>query len=53
MDVKGNLIQNGIIEMANGNKKKKLIFVRSITRNGKVYYASDYGKKAFPIWVDE
>jgi len=31
---------------------KRLIFVASITtKSGRVIYASQFGKKAFPIWV--
>lgn len=31
---------------------KRLIYVAYITINGVRRYASHYGKKAFPIWVD-
>jgi len=34
------------------NSGKKVIFVKWITRNGKRYYASQYGLIAFPITVD-
>lgn len=27
------------------------IFRASFTKNGKTYYARDYGKKAFKIWI--
>lgn len=33
------------------NKGEKVIFVKWITRNGKRYYAFQYGLKAFPITV--
>lgn len=33
-------------------KKGKYIFVKWITRNGRRVYASQYGLKAFRIWVD-
>lgn len=32
---------------------KKLIFVRWVTIKGRRVYASQYGKRAFPIWVSE
>ena len=31
---------------------KKYVFVKYITRNGRIIYASQYGLKAFPILVD-
>jgi hypothetical protein len=32
-------------------KDEEVIFVKWITRNGKRIYASQYGKKAFPLIV--
>lgn len=32
---------------------KKLVFVKWITKDGKRIYASWFGKKAFPILVDD
>lgn len=29
------------------------IFRASYTKNGVTYYARDYGKKAFKIWIDK
>lgn len=29
------------------------IFVTKFTRNGVTYYAKDYGKRAFRIYIDE
>jgi len=35
------------------NKKDNgyYIFVKYFTRDGKKYFAEDYGKKAFKIWI--
>ncbi len=30
---------------------RKLIFRPYFTRNGRTYFARDYGKKAFAMWV--
>lgn len=37
----------------NNNKTKKgfYIFRASYTKNGVTYYAKDYGKKAFKLWI--
>ena len=34
-------------------KKRNFIFRASFTKNGITYYASDYGKKAFLIYIDD
>lgn len=34
-------------------KKGKYIYVRWVTRNGKRIYASQYGYRAFRIWVEK
>ena len=40
-----------IAEMQKKKPGKRPIFRASITINGKKYYASEYGHKAFVIWV--